>query len=190
MEATDASAAQVAAATPWAGVRFSVAPAERAPFPDRSFDAVCAAQSYHWFDPAPFHAEVHRVLKPGGILAVWGYDKLVVAPEVDAALERALLDPIASHWPPQNRLLWNGFGDLPFPYERLQSPSFEIVAEWSLAQLVGYLGTWTAVKRHVASGHGSFLADVERALVKPWGRAPARRVTMPLHFLCGRHGRP
>src|SRR3954463_11009233 len=48
--ATDASAAQIAAATPHARVRFEVAPAECTPLPAKSFDAVCVAQALHWFD--------------------------------------------------------------------------------------------------------------------------------------------
>lgn len=43
--------------------------AERIPLPDGSADAVVAGQAYHWFDPAPCHAEVARVLRPGGAFA-------------------------------------------------------------------------------------------------------------------------
>lgn len=189
VEATDASAPQVAAAAPHERVRFGVAPAERTDFAARAFDAVCVAQAYHWFDAPAFHAEVRRVIRPGGVVAIWGYDGLRVLREFDAAFERVVLAPIAAHWPAQNRLLWNGYRDLPFPYERLESPGFAIELSWTLAQLVDYLGTWTAVKRHVAAGHADFLREVEEALRGPWGGAGERRVVMPLHFLCGRHGR-
>jgi SAM-dependent methyltransferase len=46
--------------------------AEEIPLADASVDAVIAAQAYHWFDPARATAEVARVLRPGGLVAlVW-----------------------------------------------------------------------------------------------------------------------
>jgi SAM-dependent methyltransferase len=54
------------AAEPLAGV------AEDIPLPAASADAVVAAQAYHWFDPEAATAEVARVLRPGGAVAlVW-----------------------------------------------------------------------------------------------------------------------
>ena len=46
--------------------------AESIPLPDSSADAVVVAQAFHWFDHDAALAEIHRVLKPGGALAlVW-----------------------------------------------------------------------------------------------------------------------
>ena len=40
--------------------------AEAIPLPNRSVDAVVAAQAFHWFDAIRALSEVHRVLRPGG----------------------------------------------------------------------------------------------------------------------------
>ena len=48
-----------------------VAQAEALPFADNSFDVVCGAQMWHWVDTPRAAAEVNRVLRPGGALAVW-----------------------------------------------------------------------------------------------------------------------
>jgi SAM-dependent methyltransferase len=46
--------------------------AEQIPLPDRSVDAVVAAQAYHWFDPTRAHPEIALVLRPSGVLvAMW-----------------------------------------------------------------------------------------------------------------------
>jgi SAM-dependent methyltransferase len=48
-----------------------VARAEALPFRDDSFDVVCGAQMWHWVDVALAAPEVVRVLRPGGVLALW-----------------------------------------------------------------------------------------------------------------------
>jgi ubiquinone/menaquinone biosynthesis C-methylase UbiE len=53
-------------------VSAKVATAESIPANDRSVDVVVVAQAFHWFDHGAALAEIARVLKPGGHLAlVW-----------------------------------------------------------------------------------------------------------------------
>jgi SAM-dependent methyltransferase len=47
------------------------ASAERLPFIDAVFDLVCCATAWHWFDTAAAVAQVRRVVRPGGYLALW-----------------------------------------------------------------------------------------------------------------------
>lgn len=51
-------------------VHTAVTGAERLPFAAQSFDAVVAAQSFHWFDHRAALPEIARVLRPRGTLAV------------------------------------------------------------------------------------------------------------------------
>ena len=57
---------------PVPGVEALDGTAEDLPLGDGSVDAVVSAQAFHWFDAPPALAEVHRVLRAGGRLAlVW-----------------------------------------------------------------------------------------------------------------------
>lgn len=45
--------------------------AEDMPFAAASFDAALSAQSFHWFDQPRVLTELTRVVRPGGIVAIW-----------------------------------------------------------------------------------------------------------------------
>lgn len=186
VDATDASAAQIAEALPGERIHYAVAPAEASGLPPASIDAACVAQALHWFDAPRFFAELRRVLRPGGVFVACGYDRLAVEPGFDAAFESLLLDVIRPHWAPQNALLWNGYRDLPWPLEPLTLPSLAIELDWSLAELLAYAQTWSATRRCIAAQGPGFLQRAAADLAPLWGHAPRRRVHMPLHLRAGR----
>ena len=74
--------------------------AEDIPLPDASVDAVVCAQAFHWFDPERALPEIHRVLRPGGGLAVV-YNSRDLHDRVQKKLDE-LLEPfrgsVRRHW--------------------------------------------------------------------------------------------
>lgn len=68
--AVEPNAAMRAGADPHPRVEFRDGQAERTGLPDRSVDLVLAAQSFHWFKPGEALREFHRILRPGGRLAI------------------------------------------------------------------------------------------------------------------------
>jgi SAM-dependent methyltransferase len=64
VEPDDSMRAQMTETTPQAEIL--AGGAESIPVDDASADAVVVGHAYHWFDPEPAHAEIARVIRPGG----------------------------------------------------------------------------------------------------------------------------
>lgn len=185
--ATDPSATQIEAAMAHPRVRYAVEPAERCTLADRSVDLVTVAQALHWFDFGRHFAEVARVLRPGGVYAAWSYGLMRVDPTIDALLahfEHAVVGP---YWPPERRHVDAGYRDIPFPLAPLAAPAFAMRHDWTLAQVLDYLGTWSAVQRHRAATANDPIPALAAELAPAWGDpALARTVEWPLVVLAGR----
>jgi len=52
-------------------VAYHLGKAEALPFPENTFDLVTVGLAFHWFDQEKFLDEANRVLKPGGLLAIY-----------------------------------------------------------------------------------------------------------------------
>ncbi len=188
--ATDASERQLSAAPRLSNVEYRVAAAERSGLPERSFDLVTVAQALHWFDLEQFYREVRRVAKPGGVLAVWCYGTCTVeGDEVNEAVLRLYRDVLGPYWPPERRHVENGYRDLPFPFEAIAAPAFEMVESWTMPQLLGYLGTWSARQRILAATGSDPLPAFAEELAQRWGDPGRRRlVRWPIALRVGRVG--
>ncbi len=185
--ATDPSPAQLAHAEPHPSITYRVGPEARSGLPDHSADLVTAAQAVHWFDLNGFHTEVCRVLRPGGVVAVWCYGLPFISPAVDPRLRAFYTGTVGPYWPPERRHVDTGYRSLPFPFPELQVPGFEILAHLDLPSLGQYLRTWSAVKRYQASHSGDPVADLLEELASCWGPAgELRPVRWPLSMRVGR----
>ncbi len=72
-------------------IDFRVAPAERTPFADRSFDLVTALQSWLYFDAKQVSSEVHRLLRDDGRLVVSYFSWLPRLDPIARATEELVL---------------------------------------------------------------------------------------------------
>jgi SAM-dependent methyltransferase len=185
--ATDPSQKQLDAAVPHPKVTYQQGPAERLPAEKGSVDLLTAAQAFHWFKREEFFKEADRVLKPGGVLALWTYSMTEISPDVDRTVHRLYEDLLGTFWEPERRLVEEGYRSVTLPFQELNPPGIDMQANWSLAHLVGYLSTWSALKTCIQKTGQNPLERVFPDLQKAWGRSETRLVKWPLSIrICTR----
>ncbi|HTB84477.1 MAG TPA: class I SAM-dependent methyltransferase [Candidatus Sulfotelmatobacter sp.] len=186
--ATDASKEQIASATPNPKVKFQVATAEASGLPDHSVELVTVAQAIHWFNLERFYAEVRRVLKPGGVLAVWAYGINQVEGQVaNEIVQDFYSNVVGPYWPPERQLVEEGYRTIPFPFPEIAVPAFQLEANWTLEQLLGYFSTWSATNRYIKTKGINPLPELAGRLSPVWGDVAApRKITWPLAVRAGR----
>ena len=102
LEPVAAMRAKLAAAVPQAELLDGTA--EDIPLPNGSVDAVVVGQAFHWFDAVRALSEIHRVLRPGGRLALaWNFRDESI-PWVARLGE--LMHPLASATPQARTHVW------------------------------------------------------------------------------------
>jgi SAM-dependent methyltransferase len=184
---TDPSEAQIKRAATHDRIEYTVARAESSGLPTGSVDLVTAAQALHWFDPPAFFAEAHRVLASGGAIAVWGYgDPILDNQPLHRTLHQFTRGTLEPYWLPERQLLLDGYKTIPFPFDEVPLPAMEMERRWTLAELAGYLRTWSSTARYVAAHGFDPVIEVENSLSRDWGAADtARAVRWPLHLRAG-----
>jgi SAM-dependent methyltransferase len=185
--ATDASEEQIAKATLHPSVDYRCAPAEACGLPDAVVDLAVAAQAAHWFDLPAYYAEVERVARSGSIIALVTYGIMTVDKTVDSVIDNFYRAVLGSYWPQERRHVEDGYRSLPFPYDEIQAPRLEIRVSWALADLVGYVETWSAVRAIEKAEGRAPIEAFRRSLASVWGaEASARPVRWPLSLRVGR----
>jgi SAM-dependent methyltransferase len=179
---TDASAQQVAAATPAANITYRVATAQSSGLDSASTDLVTVAQALHWLDLDAFYGEVDRVLLASGVLAVWTYGVLhVEGSEIDAHVQEFYNEIIGPYWPAERKLVEEGYRSLRLPFAEIATPVFDMRERWQLAHLMGYLRSWSATGRYVEHNGVDPVVALQEKLQPIWGEDHCTRlVTWPL----------
>jgi SAM-dependent methyltransferase len=173
VEPSAAMRVELAAIVPGAEVLEGVADA--IPLPDASADAVFVAEAFHWFATKEAVAEIARVLRPGGGLAllwnvhVWQGDEPGVS--ATAELITARRAPGVTREERYQSGAWReafGEGELFEPFRELQVRHEQVV---DIEGLLLHMSTWSFVAALGDRERESLLADVrvvlERELPDP-----------------------
>jgi SAM-dependent methyltransferase len=179
--ATDASENQIIHASPARGVIYSVAQAENSGIESGSVDLITVAQALHWFKIGEFTKESSRVLKEGGVLAVWTYGLLTFDEGLNPVIESFYGEIVGDYWPFERKLVEDGYSGIEMPYDEILVSPLKMTERWVFTDLIGYLKTWSAVRAYQKEKGSNPLELVYDDMLKKWGDPTAVRVvTWPL----------
>jgi SAM-dependent methyltransferase len=154
--------AEMRAAIP-ASVRALDGTAEAIPLGDGSADAVVVGQAFHWFDGDAALAEIHRVLRPDGVLALF-WNVRVRGHPVHAAIDD-LIDPYRGETPSHRTGRWREALERTPLFGPLEEHSFdnshEIDAEGLAARVasISFIAALDPPERDVVLGRVRALAE-------------------------------
>ncbi len=165
--ATDISRTQINEAIEERNITYRVCPAEQSGIPSATIDLTTVAQAAHWFDLDAFAKEVQRVSAEHAILGIWGYHLIQTRPDVDALIQYLYRDILDGFWDPQRTMIDRHYRDIAMPFEECPCPDFQMQNTYDADALLGYLRTWSAVRKYVVQ-HGRdpvgiIEADVRKA---------------------------
>lgn len=185
--ATDASVAQLREAVAHPRITYLHASESGTKLGNGAVDLITAAQAAHWFDLELFYEEVRRVLRPGGVLAMWCYGLCRIDPLIDAPVREFYTQTVGPCWPPERHHVDAGYRALLFPFPEEPFPAVAMELVWTLPELIAYVHTWSAVGEYRRQHGEDPVSTLDGRLSELWGDPEtARRVTWPLEGRVGR----
>jgi SAM-dependent methyltransferase len=130
--------AEMRAALP-AGARALEGTAEAIPLEDAAVDAVTVGQAFHWFDGEVALAEIARVLRPGGLLALL-WNRRVENDSVNRAIDD-LVDPFRGEVPTHRTEAWRAAFERQTRFGPLDERVFESSQELNADGLEARVGS-------------------------------------------------
>ena len=184
--ATDISEKQLSQALKLPNIVYQVESSDKANVPDHSFDLITVAQAIHWFNFDAFYGEVKRTLKPDGVLAVIGYGLMFIDKKVDQAIFKLYEDILGKYWDSERMYIEEGYKTIPFPFEEIATPHFQIKTTWNFNQMIGYLNTWSSLQHYKKANDRNPLEYMFTELKEAWGNDAIKDVHFPILLRIGK----
>jgi SAM-dependent methyltransferase len=141
--------------------------AEQLPLADASVDGVFVGEAFHWFDGDRALAEIHRVLRPGGGLAVvFGTSDWDTLPWNEEIVDRLNAVP-RPDVRPENRPwtgLWKEAFDRSTLFGPLQLREFPMAMRFTIPEFQLLISTWSFVAALPDADRAALLDDVAAIL--------------------------
>ena len=114
-------------------------------------------------------------MKTNGVLAVWTYGLLSINTELNKVIKDLYSTKLEAYWPAERKIVEGGYKDIKFPLKELKAPSYQMEIEWDLTQLIGYLCTWSAVKKSEIKEGVNPVKSLYEEIADLWGD-PKRKI--------------
>lgn len=184
--ATDISEKQLQNAPKNENLFYKIEPAELTSFEDNKFNIITVAQAIHWFDFDKFYEQVKRTLKPNGIIAVIGYSLPKINFKIDNIVYKFYSKFVGDLWDSERDYIDKGYTTIPFPFEEIKTPTFEISDEWTYQNLIGYLNTWSATQHYIRERNENPVDIIEKDIANNWGKSKYNKITFPILLRVGK----
>ena len=150
-------------------------------------DLVTVAQALHWFDLTSFYQEVSE-WRGRAEFSRCGVTRSSMSRPRSTRLSTAFMRGIVGdYWPPERRIVEEGYQTLPFPFEELTAPEFQMVHSWNLEHLMGYFASWSSTQRYRKQTGADPLVLIADDLKAAWGDPERTRdVVWPVSLRVGR----
>jgi len=107
--------------------------------------------------------------------------------ELNERFARFYWQEIGPFWPAERKLVDSGYATLDFPFSEISGQPINIKLNWSLAEFLGYISTWSAVRCAREAGQEAVLQRFAVDLAGLWGDVDTRHtVTWPINMRVGR----
>ncbi|GFS27901.1 trans-aconitate 2-methyltransferase [Elysia marginata] len=120
---------------------FKVGYSDKLPFiKSGSVDLFCSGESFNLMPHKETFAEADRVLRPGGTIALFGYDVLRAdKPEINEVIQKMFVK-FLPYWPKESTLIFDKFRDITLPYsDYKRREDLKIVDKMNLEQYLGLM---------------------------------------------------
>ncbi len=173
--ATDASSSQIEHAELHPKIEYHTATAENSGLESDSIDLLTVATAIHWINSELFFPEVKRIVKNGGVIAVWTYSESKINDEVDKVSKYFTQDIVGKYWAPEIKKAWDFENEILLPFETIETPSFEFHLNWDLNDYLKFLYTWSATHNYIKETGNNPIELVYDDFLKAWKDKEVKR---------------
>jgi ubiquinone/menaquinone biosynthesis C-methylase UbiE len=177
--ATDISDAQLKNAKQADNITYKLSNAENSNLETESVDLITVAQAIHWFDFKKFEKEAKRVLRPGGILAYWGYGLLSID-GINSQIQHFYKDIIGPYWDEERKHIEAAYESIEVSLdEEIGCPALEIETKWNKNEFFGYLNSWSSVQHYLKKENKNPVDIIAQEIENVW-YSETKEVLFPL----------
>jgi hypothetical protein len=92
---------------------------------------------------------------------------------------------VGPYWDKERKYVDEDYEKIPFPFKELQAPKFVNRLQWTLDHLIGYINTWSAVKRFIKQNGYNPVDKLQPELAANWGSDETKEVSFSVLLRIG-----